>query len=584
MTGTLQEGDEFAGYRIVRRLGVGGMGEVYLAQHPRLPRQDALKVLAPAFQNDEQFRERFTREADVAATLLHPNIVPLYDRGDHRDRLWISMAYIDGSDAGALAQTLPDRVFAGDLVAEIVSAIADALDHAHDNGLLHRDVKPGNILVTHTRRRRIYLADFGIAKAQDAGTALTSTGAFIGSLAYCAPEQAAADHLTGAADQYQLACTAFELLTGAPPYPGTNLVQVLHQHLNSPPPSPRSRRPELPGELDAVFAQALAKDPAQRYRRCSDFADALVDVLDSLPAPPPGMAAATGPASTVVATTPVPAATSGPWHQPTVSGTPPPQPIWSGGSGPMIFAPPQHFSSPGFPGPPIRWSGFPLLPEQLRGLSCGAYFALEATSDPVDDLFVTGSKRHLRKKLRDTWGIVDAESADETVDLLQLGMDAPDYDPTLRTIRNVAGGTPRGALVHERDRILRAAPGLIPSILDTVLTVASSTRDFPEEIPGSVAAWDLSRLVIIVRYCVFLGYLDPDVAWSIVVDAGRRAAGVYPHWGAYAAGFEVGRALSRAEGDRHPARAADGVFAESRPIILRLLSDPTSPWIRLPLR
>lgn len=250
----------------------------------------------------------------------------------------------------------------------------------------------------------------------------------------------------------------------------------------------------------------------------------------------------------------------------------------------MIFAPPQHFSSPGFPGPPIRWSGFPLLPEQLRGLSCGAYFALEATSDPVDDLFVTGSKRHLRKKLRDTWGIVDAESADETVDLLQLGMDAPDYDPTLRTIRNVAGGTPRGALVHERDRILRAAPGLIPSILDTVLTVASSTRDFPEEIPGSVAAWDLSRLVIIVRYCVFLGYLDPDVAWSIVVDAGRRAAGVYPHWGAYAAGFEVGRALSRAEGDRHPARAADGVFAESRPIILRLLSDPTSPWIRLPLR
>lgn len=166
MTGTLQEGDEFAGYRIVRRLGVGGMGEVYLAQHPRLPRQDALKVLAPAFQNDEQFRERFTREADVAATLLHPNIVPLYDRGDHRDRLWISMAYIDGSDAGALAQTFPDRVFAGDLVAEIVSAIADALDHAHDNGLLHRDVKPGNILVTHTRRRRIYLADFGIAKAR----------------------------------------------------------------------------------------------------------------------------------------------------------------------------------------------------------------------------------------------------------------------------------------------------------------------------------------------------------------------------------------------------------------------------------
>jgi serine/threonine-protein kinase len=280
VTGPLNVGDGFAGYRIVRRLGVGGMGEVYLADHPRLPRQDALKVLTTAVQDDPSFRVRFDREAAIAANLFHPHIVPLHDRGEEDGRLWISMAYVEGTDAAVRAARYDGNVLPAQLVGDIVTAVGSALDYAHERGLLHRDVKPGNILLTDSATPHIYLADFGIAKAQDSATGVTGTGAFVGSLPYVSPEQIRADtNVTGALDQYQLACTAFELLAGEPPYAGPGVAAVLNQHLHSPPPSPRSRRPDLSSAVDEVFARAMAKDPAARYPSCAGFAAALSAAL-----------------------------------------------------------------------------------------------------------------------------------------------------------------------------------------------------------------------------------------------------------------------------------------------------------------
>ena len=164
---SLNSGIGFAGYTIIRLLGSGGMGEVYLAQHPRLPRQDALKVLRTDVSDDGEFRERFIREADLAASVSHPHILTVHDRGEYDEQLWIATAFIDGTDA---AQLMRDQYPAGmplDETATIVTAIANALDYAHDRGLLHRDVKPANILLSQPDKdgqRRIYLADFGIAR------------------------------------------------------------------------------------------------------------------------------------------------------------------------------------------------------------------------------------------------------------------------------------------------------------------------------------------------------------------------------------------------------------------------------------
>src|SRR5579875_3800159 len=160
----LNEGDGFAGYTILRLLGAGGMGEVYLAQHPRLPRRDALKILPAHLTADDEFRQRFSREADLAAGLSHPNIVDIHDRGEFRGQLWISMTYVEGTDSAQLLRTRYTSGMPRAEVLEIVTAVADALDYAHSRGLLHRDVKPANILLDDSgARRRVKLADFGIA-------------------------------------------------------------------------------------------------------------------------------------------------------------------------------------------------------------------------------------------------------------------------------------------------------------------------------------------------------------------------------------------------------------------------------------
>ncbi|WP_165759459.1 protein kinase domain-containing protein [Mycobacterium decipiens] len=272
----LATGAVFAGYHIVRLLGSGASGEVYLAQHPRLPRCDALKIISAEFVADADFRERFTREADTVATLFHPHIVAVHDRGEFEGRLWIAMSYVDGTDA---AQLMSDRFPAGmppDDVCAIVTAVAEALDYANHRGLLHRDVKPANILLAHPvdGRRQILLADFGIVRPLGDVGGLTATNFALGTLAYAAPEQLMGARIDGRADQYGLAATTFHLLTGAPPFQVANPLAVIGRHLSGGPPRLSERRPEL-AHLDAVMAKALSKEPADRFSRCRDFAAAL---------------------------------------------------------------------------------------------------------------------------------------------------------------------------------------------------------------------------------------------------------------------------------------------------------------------
>jgi serine/threonine-protein kinase len=272
----LAEGQEIAGYTILRSLGAGGMGEVYLAQHPRLPRQDALKVLSTTVCADSEYCERFKREADIAASLWHPHIVEVHDRGEVDGRLWISMDYVEGTDAARLlAERYPDGM-PPDEVVRIVTAVADALDYAHQRNLTHRDVKPANILISNpgTEDERILLADFGIARRGGEASELTGTNMTVGTVAYAAPEQLRGDEIDGRADQYALAATAFQLLTGSPPFKHSNPAVVISQHLTSTPPEIGSRRPELSG-LGPALDKALAKAPQDRYDRCIDFARAL---------------------------------------------------------------------------------------------------------------------------------------------------------------------------------------------------------------------------------------------------------------------------------------------------------------------
>ncbi len=280
---SLAVGQVFAGYTIVRQLGAGAMGEVYLAEHPRLPRRDAIKVLAPQVSTDSEYRERFNREAQNAATLSHPNIVTLYDRGEFEDQLWLSMDYVEGTDASRLLMDKYRKGLPPDEVVRIVAAVADALDYAHQRGLLHRDVKPANILLAKLDSGgwRALLADFGIARRVDDSTRLTQSNIAVGTVAYAAPEQLMGLPLDGRADQYSLAATAFELLTGSHLYRDRNPAVVISQHVTAPPPPIAERKPELSG-LGPVLSKALAKSPDDRYASCTDFATALARHLDGV--------------------------------------------------------------------------------------------------------------------------------------------------------------------------------------------------------------------------------------------------------------------------------------------------------------
>lgn len=334
-------GEHFAGYTIIRLVGRGGMGEIYLARHPHLPRNEALKVLPAELSRDPMYRQRFVKEAEHASSVVHPSIVTIFNSGEYDGHLWIAMEYIDGIDALRLLRQTPQGLDTPTVIA-IVRAVGAALDRAHATGLLHRDVKPANILLQGVGgpEPRVLLADFGIAKSEQDVSHLTSTNVFLGTVAYAAPEQLLGDPVDARADQYALAATVFELLTGRPPFQGAGTASIIAGHLQSMPPRPSTLRPGISGSVDPVFGRALAKEPDRRYGSCREFA---AELERALAAPPLSKE------PTVRAPTPAPP----------VSVTPPP-PV-----GPLSYpqGPQQHSpyqSQPGtYPGGFASQGGYP---------------------------------------------------------------------------------------------------------------------------------------------------------------------------------------------------------------------------------
>jgi DNA-binding beta-propeller fold protein YncE len=270
-------GSVVAGYRLEEQIGQGGMAVVFRAHDPRLDRHVALKILAPGLALDDAFRQRFIRESRAAAAMDDPHIIPVFEAGEERGVLFIAMRFVKGGDVRSLldreGQLSPGRA------TEIISQVASALDSAHARGLVHRDVKPANMLRDASsdsdRPDHIYLSDFGLTKTSLAATGLTGTGQFLGTLDYVAPEQIEGRPVDGRTDLYSLACAAFELLTGQPPFRRDQGMAVMYAQVSEPPPLLSSLRPGLPAAVDEILNRALAKSPGDRYASCREFAAAL---------------------------------------------------------------------------------------------------------------------------------------------------------------------------------------------------------------------------------------------------------------------------------------------------------------------
>jgi tRNA A-37 threonylcarbamoyl transferase component Bud32 len=280
-------GTVVAGSRIEERLGPGGMSLVYRAEHATLGRKVAIKFLAPQLADDAASRERFLRESRLAAALHHPNIVPIFDAGEADGVPYITMHFVEGTDLAALlARHGP---LATDRLLAIMAQVAGALDAAHDKGLVHRDVKPANILIASGEGveapGHVYLTDFGLAKqVAGVGTSITKQGLFMGTLDYIAPEQIQGLEVDRRTDVYSLGCVVYECLTGTTPYPRETEVATLYAHVQDPPPAVGERRPDLPPRVDAVMARALAKRADDRYPTCREVLQDLGTALDVIPA------------------------------------------------------------------------------------------------------------------------------------------------------------------------------------------------------------------------------------------------------------------------------------------------------------
>ncbi len=275
----LGPGSRVAGYLLEGLVGVGGMAAVFRARDERLGRVVALKLLAVGLPGDGGFRERFVREARAVAAVDHPHIIPVYEAGEADGVPFIAMRFVAGGDLRAVMGA--DGGMPSARAAAFVSAVASALDAAHAAGLVHRDVKPANMLVDAGpgRPEHVYLSDFGLARGVLSSSGLTRAGQFLGTPEYAAPEQITGGAVDGRADQYGLACVAHTLLTGSPPFKRTLPMAVLYAHVSQPPPQVTVVRPDLSGVVDQVLAMALAKAPEYRYESCGAFADALREAL-----------------------------------------------------------------------------------------------------------------------------------------------------------------------------------------------------------------------------------------------------------------------------------------------------------------
>ena len=276
MAGLPLVGDEFAGYRVRAVLGRGGMSVVYQAENLRLSSVIALKVLAPELAADDVFRARFLEESRIAASLNHPNVIPIYDMGSQDELLYIAMRYVSGTDLRQMIKKRGRILPATALF--LIGQAARALDAAHRKGLVHRDVKPGNLLIERGGDEgdpdHVYLADFGITKHAMSRSGLTSTGQFLGTIDYVAPEQIRGTSVLGLADQYSLGCVLYECLTGRVPFEKDLDAAIIWAHVEETPAMPTVLRPDLPPEVDEVFGRVLAKRPDERYGSCREFIDA----------------------------------------------------------------------------------------------------------------------------------------------------------------------------------------------------------------------------------------------------------------------------------------------------------------------
>ncbi len=295
----LAPGTEIAGYRVDRVIGRGGMGVVYLAEQRSLNRMVALKVVAPELAADEGFRARFVREAQLAASLEHPNIIPIHDAGEVGDTLFISMRYVPGLD-------LDRRLDEGgalplDETVDVMRQAGSALDAAHGAGLVHRDVKPANILIASgagaAPEGRVFLTDFGLTKRLDSRTRLTKTGFFLGTVAYSSPEQLQGREVDGRTDVYSLVCVLYQCLTGALPFQRDTDPAMVAAHLMDPPPAATLVRPDLPAAVDDLVRRGMAKSPDDRFATCGEVVDELQRAIRrgsaprTVAAPPPAAAA-----------------------------------------------------------------------------------------------------------------------------------------------------------------------------------------------------------------------------------------------------------------------------------------------------
>lgn len=315
---------ELPGYRIVRQLGRGNMGVVYLAEDVHLRRQVALKLLAPTLVDGELFRQRFNRESHNAATLDHPNIIPVYAAGEAAGAQYIAMRYVPGGDLRALLET--NGPLSLEQASAVIGAVADALDAAHTQGVIHRDVKPANILIDDRNgQEHYYLSDFGIARNVSSAGSLTSTGQIMGTIDYLAPEQVQGKPVDSRADLYALGCVLYHCLTGAVPFPRADIAALMWAHVHETPPPVTARRPDLPPHIDHIVAKAMAKQPEDRYPTGRALASALhaltadptaynnnAKISTGIPidSPPPPVASA-GMTGTYTALAPTPARASG---------------------------------------------------------------------------------------------------------------------------------------------------------------------------------------------------------------------------------------------------------------------------------